>query len=109
LLQLLLEDLLRKTNSGHPDYQNLVNAISKVKEVSQFVNKQKGLAGQSHRMFEIDSTITGFTGVRNPRHPFSSIAELLFDTPVRASSNTPHFDLSRKSSNPQDSSLRKRM
>jgi hypothetical protein len=55
---LLLEDLLKHTETSHPDYANIQLASSKVKEISLQINSKKGQTELFHRAFELDKMLT---------------------------------------------------
>lgn len=55
---LLLRDLLKDTEPSHPDYQNIQNAISKIKVVTETVNEQIRLAERHQKLLELERRIT---------------------------------------------------
>jgi serine/threonine protein kinase len=57
---LLLDDLIKRTEMTHPDYNNILSAIRRVREISDHVNLQKGMSDTNQRLFELAQSLSGF-------------------------------------------------
>ena len=71
---LLINDLLTKTESAHPDYNNLASALKIIEEVMHFIDKSITEAQNREQMFK-------FAGVKGAEVPFFSLPHLTFPFP----------------------------
>lgn len=53
------QDLVKYTWKDHRDYESLVGAVEKVKEVATLLNQRKGAAENQAKLSEIDSLLYG--------------------------------------------------
>jgi len=63
---LLLKDLLSQTSEEHPDYNNLLSAIDKVKEISDQLNTAVKEAEQSRKFTSMAQQGAGFQALLKP-------------------------------------------
>ena len=56
---MLLADLLKNTDSEHPDYANLVQALEEMKKTADFINEMKRNADSRLRVIEILEEVKG--------------------------------------------------
>ena len=53
----LCKDLIKNTDEGHPDFENLQQAFEKIETVVDYVNERKRLAENLQRIHEIQMNI----------------------------------------------------
>jgi hypothetical protein len=63
----LIQDLLRKTNKNHPDYEDLETAVQEVERVATYVNEQIRQFQNEQKLLEIYTR----GGVFDVHFPFS--------------------------------------
>lgn len=56
---LLLDDLVKRTDMAHSDYNNILAAIRRVREISDHVNLQKGMSDTNQKLFDLAQSLTG--------------------------------------------------
>ena len=61
---LLLSELFKNTRRDHPDYPNLQQALGKVRELADYINKMKARAENSRKVVEIAKKLTGISEVK---------------------------------------------
>lgn len=61
---LLMTALNDATPPKHPDSKRCIKSLDKIKEVAEFVNKEKQIAENMQQLAEIDSLISGGADVR---------------------------------------------
>ena len=54
---LLLERLLKYTSDGHPDYQQLIETIDKLRDVTKKLNEERGKTEKHLSLFSIVNSI----------------------------------------------------
>eukprot|EP01094_Clydonella_sp_ATCC50884_P025566 TRINITY_DN6768_c0_g1_i1.p1 TRINITY_DN6768_c0_g1~~TRINITY_DN6768_c0_g1_i1.p1 ORF type:complete len:935 (+),score=310.08 TRINITY_DN6768_c0_g1_i1:235-2805(+) len=58
--QMMLTDLLKRTEESHPDYANLQQAVSRIKDTAEFLNEAKRTSENLAKVVAIQSKLTGF-------------------------------------------------
>eukprot|EP01121_Diplochlamys_sp_Union-15-3_P012761 TRINITY_DN386_c0_g1_i2.p1 TRINITY_DN386_c0_g1~~TRINITY_DN386_c0_g1_i2.p1 ORF type:complete len:589 (-),score=122.99 TRINITY_DN386_c0_g1_i2:45-1778(-) len=56
---LLLEDLIKHTRKSHKDYVSLRLAAEEIKRVTNYINEQKGISENMHRVLEVQNSLNG--------------------------------------------------
>ncbi|CAD5125889.1 DgyrCDS14078 [Dimorphilus gyrociliatus] len=69
-MELLLENLLSKTNRSHADYKQLQNALRQLRQVTCKLNEGKRMADEQIKLFELNERIDGLppTLLSSSRH-----------------------------------------
>lgn len=69
-MELLLENLLSKTNRSHADYKQLQNALRQLRQVTSKLNEGKRMADEQIKLFELNERIDGLppTLLSSSRH-----------------------------------------
>lgn len=68
---LLLQDLLRHTESGHPDHADLVQALKDMRQVADYINEKKREAEALNLVVRIQERIHNLVQYHSPSCPAS--------------------------------------
>jgi hypothetical protein len=60
---LFLQDLLKNTVKGHPDYLNLLKAVEIMKDLADCINANKGEYDEVTKLSSIEAKFTGWDKV----------------------------------------------
>jgi len=75
---LLLRELIKQTDSSHPDYEKLKESFEKVEDIVTTINEKKRESEMSQKMYELSQNLSGAESLKliTPTRRFISEGEL---------------------------------